>query len=80
MGYIPNMKKPNQDSSLIDKDLGGIKGLWMLGVFDGHGINGHMVSDFAKKHIPYFLGNILNNDHELANNNITHKEIKGKAS
>ena len=28
----------------------------MFGVCDGHGINGHLVSDFVKKNLPKILG------------------------
>ncbi len=28
----------------------------MFGVCDGHGINGHLVSDFVKKNLPRILG------------------------
>ena len=51
-GMIPNLKKTNQDSYCVVKDLGGVRGLWMLGVMDGHGLNGHLVSDLVKKQLP----------------------------
>lgn len=38
------MNKVNQDSLLILKDFASINKLWMLGVMDGHGVNGHYVS------------------------------------
>lgn len=60
MGMIPNMKKSNQDSQLIVKDLAGIKGLWLFGVMDGHGVNGHLVSDMVKKYFPIIMSNIIN--------------------
>ena len=31
-----------------------------MGVFDGHGMNGHLVSDFCKRNIPLILSNIIN--------------------
>jgi serine/threonine protein phosphatase PrpC len=37
---------------MVVKDLSGVKGLWLFGVMDGHGINGHLVSDFVKKQLP----------------------------
>lgn len=55
-GFIPSQAKPNQDSFISVKNLGGIDGLWMFGVCDGHGINGHLVSDFVKKNLPRILG------------------------
>jgi serine/threonine protein phosphatase PrpC len=59
MGMIPNMKKTNQDSHIAVKDLAGVKGLWFFGVMDGHGINGHHVSDFVKKYLPMVLANLI---------------------
>ncbi len=47
-GFIPQMRKVNQDSYLILKDFASIKNLWMLGVMDGHGVNGHSVSQYVK--------------------------------
>jgi serine/threonine protein phosphatase PrpC len=55
-GFIPSQAKPNQDSFISVKNLSGIEGLWMFGVCDGHGINGHLVSDFVKKNLPKILG------------------------
>ena len=43
------MRKPNQDSYYVQKDFGGIKGLWAFGVMDGHGIQGHLVSQYVKQ-------------------------------
>lgn len=51
-GFIPNTKKTNQDAYIIQKDFAGIKGCWFFGVFDGHGLNGHLVSDFCKQMVP----------------------------
>lgn len=31
-----------------------------MGVFDGHGINGHLVSDFCKRNIPLYLSGLIN--------------------
>jgi serine/threonine protein phosphatase PrpC len=31
-----------------------------LAVFDGHGMNGHLVSDFCKRTVPITLSNIIN--------------------
>ena len=43
-GFIPQMRKVNQDSYFIQKDYAGLRGLWAFGVMDGHGIYGHTVS------------------------------------
>lgn len=48
-GFIPQMHKVNQDSYLILKEFAGIPKLWMIGVMDGHGANGHNVSQFVKQ-------------------------------
>jgi serine/threonine protein phosphatase PrpC len=42
------MRKSNQDQQLILKDFAGIENLWMMGVMDGHGVNGHLVSNYVK--------------------------------
>ena len=42
------MRKVNQDAYYYQKDLAGIPELWMIGVMDGHGVNGHQVSAFVK--------------------------------
>ena len=54
-GFIPQMRKVNQDSYCILKDFAGIKDLWMLGVMDGHGVNGHNVSQYVKTNLPLML-------------------------
>lgn len=33
--------------------------LWAFGVYDGHGLNGHLVSDFIKKNIPIVAKNLI---------------------
>ncbi len=32
----------------------------MFGVCDGHGVNGHLVSDFVKKNLPRILSTLIN--------------------
>ena len=56
---IPNVKKTNQDTHLEVKDLANVKGLWMFGVMDGHGINGHHVSEYVRKHLPNVLTSLI---------------------
>lgn len=51
-GFVPGHPKPNQDAFICVRDLAKIPGLWMFGVCDGHGLNGHMVSAFVKKALP----------------------------
>jgi len=38
------MRKVNQDSYILLKDFAAVNNLWMMGVLDGHGANGHLVS------------------------------------
>jgi serine/threonine protein phosphatase PrpC len=40
--------KVNQDSYIIVSNLCNTSGNWLYGVFDGHGVNGHLVSDYIK--------------------------------
>ncbi len=81
MGMIPNIKKTNQDSHCIVKDIGGIKGLWLFGVMDGHGLNGHLVSDFVKKQLPASLGTLIGNDLKISRHSIsTEKRMKKRSS
>jgi serine/threonine protein phosphatase PrpC len=37
------------------KNFAGVEGLYFFGVCDGHGVNGHHVSDFVKKNLPKIL-------------------------
>jgi serine/threonine protein phosphatase PrpC len=53
------MRKSNQDQQLILKDFAGIENLWMMGVMDGHGVNGHLVSNYVKSSLPKILINLL---------------------
>ena len=53
------MRKVNQDAFVYQKDFGGIKNLWMLGVMDGHGVNGHQVSAFVKNSLPVILQHLM---------------------
>jgi hypothetical protein len=44
-------EKINQDSFIVKSRLAGQKGLWMFSVLDGHGIDGHHVSKYAKSQL-----------------------------
>ena len=49
VGYNPNNpKKVNQDSYILMPNMMGKLGLHMFGVCDGHGANGHLVSQYIK--------------------------------
>jgi serine/threonine protein phosphatase PrpC len=80
MGMIPNVKKTNQDSHLEVKDLGNLKGLWMFGVMDGHGVNGHHVSDFVRKHLPNVLGSLIEGGNGYDAFNTRNSLVSGKKS
>ena len=54
-GFIPQTRKVNQDNFIVQKDLNGVPKLWMLGVMDGHGQNGHQVSLYCKGQLPHLL-------------------------
>ena len=47
--------KTNQDTPLVSINVGGIVGLNMFGVLDGHGPDGHFVSIYCKN---YFIRNV----------------------
>ena len=57
-GCDPNGNiKTNQDTSLICISLGGVPGINLFGVLDGHGELGHLVSRYCKD---YFITNMNN--------------------
>ena len=52
-GYSsPGVQKTNQDSFFIEKDFLDSPEHFFLGVCDGHGINGHLISDFISNTLP----------------------------
>ncbi|CAI2387499.1 unnamed protein product [Moneuplotes crassus] len=57
-GFIPIgpetgfQAKTNQDAYMTVKSFCGVPGQYFLGVFDGHGYNGHKVSKYIKKKLP----------------------------
>ena len=55
-------QKINQDSFVFKTDINGINNFNIFGVMDGHGPQGHFVSQFASKFIPFQI--------------INHREIK----
>ena len=44
-------EKINQDSFIAKDNLCGNKEIWMFGILDGHGTDGHHVSGFAKRQL-----------------------------
>jgi serine/threonine protein phosphatase PrpC len=78
MGMIPNVKKTNQDTHLEVKDLASLKGLWMFGVMDGHGVNGHHVSDYVRKHLPNVLASLIEGGNGYEAFNTRNSLVSGK--
>ena len=76
--------KINQDSFLTLLNIYNLKNFSVFGVFDGHGINGHLVSKYVKNYFQNFFLNIDNNeDHDenyiyqkLVNQEIIFEKIK----
>jgi len=44
-------RKKNQDNYIIEKNVNGIQGFNLFAVLDGHGENGHIVSQLASKYL-----------------------------
>jgi len=45
------LKKINQDSYVLEKNINGVINFNVFGVLDGHGVNGHFASQFVTKYI-----------------------------
>lgn len=59
-GSIMNQpKKNNQDAYIIAPNLGGVRGRYIFGVCDGHGVNGHDVSAYVKQKLPHYIAEHL---------------------
>jgi serine/threonine protein phosphatase PrpC len=61
------MTKTNQDSFIAKKNINNIKDFNIFGVLDGHGPNGHFISQFASQSIP---NQIINSPEIQMNTNI----------
>ena len=48
-------KKNNQDSFIIMPHFGGVRGQYIFGVNDGHGVLGHHVSAFLQEKLPQYI-------------------------
>jgi len=51
-GQHKDLAKINQDAFFICRNFAGYRNIWFLGVCDGHGTNGHLVSQFLKNSLP----------------------------
>ena len=49
--------KLNQDSYIIKRDINNIKNFNIFAVFDGHGFNGHIISEYLKENLIKKLAN-----------------------
>jgi len=59
-GFKPDM--PNQDDCLVLGDVDWV----LLGVFDGHGREGHHVSHFVQEHLPkHIMGRLIGKERRL---------------
>ena len=67
------IKKINQDSYILEKNINDVLNFNIFGVLDGHGINGHLVSQFVSR---YIINKIKN--HPLLKNLKNPKEIYNK--
>jgi len=45
---------------MVHNNFANIPDHWMMGVADGHGLQGHLVSNFVKIHLPKILSNLIN--------------------
>ena len=68
-------KENNQDSSIIISNVCNIENYCIIGVMDGHGTNGHLVSNFVKNKINEYF-----NNKKLYINHKTHKKMNSDNS
>ena len=69
-------KDNNQDSYFIQKNFAGHKDYIYMSVCDGHGINGHHVSNFIKTILPIDMSENLKHRNILTETEKTHEIIK----
>ena len=68
-------KENNQDNYFIYKNFADHKDYIYMSVCDGHGIEGHFVSDFIKDALPYCMSENLKNTNILSETELTHQII-----
>ena len=69
-------KENNQDNYFIQKNFAGHKDYIYMSVCDGHGINGHHVSNFIKTILPIDMSENLKHRNILTETEKTHEIIK----
>ena len=69
-------KKINQDSYLTLLNINNLNNYSVFAIFDGHGINGHLVSKFVKNYFQNYFSNIDKNDYQnIFNENLVFKKL-----
>ena len=68
-------KENNQDNYFIFKNFAGHKDYVYMSVCDGHGVEGHFVSEFIKEVLPYYMSENLKERNILTEKEITHQII-----
>ena len=68
-------KENNQDNYFIYKNFADHKDYVYMSVCDGHGIEGHFVSDFIKDVLPYYMSENLKNTNILTEKQLCHQII-----
>ena len=68
-------KENNQDNYFIFKNFAGHSDYIYLSVCDGHGVEGHYVSEFIKEVLPFYMSENLKNRNILTEKETTHQII-----
>ena len=68
-------KENNQDNYFIFKNFADNNDYIYMSVCDGHGVEGHFVSEFIKEILPYYMSENLKHNNILTEKEITHKII-----
>ena len=68
-------KENNQDNYFIFKNFAEHKDYIYMSVCDGHGVEGHFVSEFIKEVLPYYMSENLKDKDILNQKEITHQII-----
>ena len=70
-------KENNQDNYFIFKNFADNKDYIYMSVCDGHGIEGHFVSEFIKEVLPYYMSENLKDKNILQDTENVHQIIRG---
>ena len=68
-------KENNQDNYFVYRNFADHKDYIYMSVCDGHGVEGHFVSDFVKDVLPYYMSENLKNTNILTEKKLTHQII-----